>query len=139
MVNEELGHYRTDPIGAWEVQIVRLNSTADRWIRGGHIPTAMFEVRRVAHRVDQVPDELNLEALEKALGKLDRELEVFAAQVRGFAKEVGYLIAAVHQQLELGDFPDDQPEYRDDLLDDTVVDRLGVLYGIPKPKGYRRD
>jgi hypothetical protein len=134
---EELGHYRTDPIGQWEADVVRLISNADRWIRGGHVPTALFEVRRVAHRVDQVPDELHLEALEKALGKLDRELEVFAAQVRGIAKEVGYLIAAVHQALELGDWPDEGPEYRDDLLDDSIVDRLGAFYGIPEPRQKR--
>ena len=133
---EELGHYRTDPIGKWEADVLRMTSNADRWIRGGHIPTRMYDVRKIAHKVDQVPDELNLEALEKALAKLDFELDVFAAQVRGVSKEVGHLIAAVHQALALGEFPEPEPEYRDDLLDDAV-DRLGEFYGIPKPRPRR--
>ena len=131
---EELGHYRTDPIGKWEADVLRLTSNAERLVRGGSIPVRLMDVRKVAHRVDQVPDELNLEAMEKALAKLDFELDVFAAQVRGVSKEVGHLIAAVHQALALGEFPDSEPEYRDDLLDDAV-DRLGEFYGIPKPRG----
>ena len=130
---EELGHYRTDPIGKWEADVLRLTSNSQRLVRGGSIPVRLMDVRKVAHKVDQVPDELNLEAMEKALAKLDFELDVFAAQVRGVSKEVGHLIAAVHQALALGEFPEPEPEYRDDLLDDAV-DRLGEFYGITKPR-----
>ena len=133
---EELGHYRTDPIGKWEADVLRLTSNSQRLVRGGSIPVRLMDVRKVAHKVDQVPDELNLEAMEKALAKLDFELDVFAAQVRGVSKEVGHLIAAVHQALALGDFPEPEPEYRDDLLDDAV-ERLGEFYGIPKPRPRR--
>ena len=119
----------------WEQAWRQIHADSEAWIRGAHVPTAMWRLKEKAVQADEGKMEGHLYALKHAVDLLDAELENFVHRLnrlRVQVEELHRLVDEAQRETVDGDYTmGDRPEQRPDLLD-----RLEGLYGIDR---RRRD
>jgi hypothetical protein len=132
--------------GEWEQATRHLRVSAGPWIQPRDMTYHLGQLDRYAKRVDELETQGRLLELDQAIRKLEKAVRQYAHDLGRFEKQVGYYVAAVHQARTLAKGRPDpksaeevEEERLADLLaqSDLGVDRLGALYGIPKPRNYR--
>ena len=124
--------------GEWQQATRHVRIHTAGWLGGRTITVALHELEKASERADQNPHRPYLESLKQKLNRLDREVQLYEHHVNEFRRQVGEYIAAVHIAIENGHYEPLPTEARvDGLVDEDLLDRMGALYGIPKPRRRR--
>jgi len=126
--------------GEWEQATRHLRVLAAPWIQPRDITYRLGSLDKVAKRVDQHESQGSLVQLDQAINELNRAVRNYAHQLHELERHIADYIASVHQARTLlaqNPKPVEEPQVHPDLGDDDMIDRLGALYGIPKPRNYR--
>jgi hypothetical protein len=124
--------------GEWEQQVRSMRITWDVLSRTSNMGTRLHALAGVAARADRANDKAMLEGLAREANKLHAEVERYVDRVMDLDREIGLFAAMVLRAR------DSAPEYQPETetlsqadYDALGIDRLGALYGIPKPKNRR--
>jgi hypothetical protein len=133
--------------GEWEQATRHLRVSAGPWIQPRDMTFYLGQLDKHAKRVDELETQGRLIELDQAIRKLEKAVRIYASELARFEKQVNDYIAAVHQARTLAKGRPDpksaqelEEERRAEVLAQSEIglDRLGALYGIPKPRNYRR-
>jgi hypothetical protein len=127
--------------GEWEQLVRHLRVEAAPWIQPRHITFRLHSLDNDAKAADRGESLGALHNLEQAIRKLDKEVRQYQHELERFREEVGYFTAAVHQAITLAKQNPAEPSRPDGLDHEGIeawVDEAAKLYGIPKPRNYRR-
>ena len=118
--------------GRW-MQVARhLHVEADGWIRGHHVPTAIYMVKEKAQAADERPSDGTMFALLHAVQKLDVEINNYLQRMRELQAMVRDLEAALidARANNLIEAPAVEPS----LLDDhgVLLERMHALYDLER-------
>jgi hypothetical protein len=80
--------------GDWTAEWRHLHVATGGWLRGGDIPTRLYNVKTKALLADSSPSTGNIEALRHSLSKLELAIEQHQARLTKLHLDVGHLIAA---------------------------------------------
>ena len=132
--------------GEWEQHTRHLRVSAGPWIHPRDITYHLGQLDKYAKRVDELETQGRLIELDQAIRRLEKAVRIYASELEKFEKQVHQYIAVVHQTRTLAKGRPDpkspqeiEEERTAELLAQAEIglDRLGALYGIPKPRNYR--
>ncbi len=121
--------------GEWEQSVRSMRITWDALSRTSGMGTRLHTLAGVASRTDRKPDKQMLAALAREACKLHAEIERYVDRVLELDREVGLYAALVLRARDEASEPEVQ--VHPDFGDEDLIDRMGALYGIPKPRRRR--
>jgi hypothetical protein len=121
--------------GEWEQGVRTMRITWDALSRTSGMATRLHTLAGVAGRTDRKPDKQMLAALAREANKLHAEIERYVDRVLELDREIGLYAALVLRARD--EAPEPEAEAHPDLGDEDLIDRMGALYGIPKPRNRR--
>ena len=106
--------------------------------------TVLIALNAAALKAEAYDREPSVQALEQLRAATERAEDVLEAYMARLSKVAHGLNVVITQLIEtdtsgMPDRPAPLESMMPGVDDDELVDRLGVLYGIPKPRRYRRD
>ena len=131
-----------DMMGGEGEQLVRhLRVTAGPWIRAEHMLSRLRRLDTVSKAVDRSQTSGNYILLDHAIHDLKRAVRNYAHQLEELEREVLKFADDVHKaSVNAAKNPVEVVEEEmltQEQYDALGIDRLGALYGIPKPKNRR--
>jgi hypothetical protein len=124
--------------GEWEQQVRSMRLTWDALSRTSGMGTRLHALAVIAARADRESDKAMLEALAREANKLHAEVERYVDRVMDLDREIGLFAGMVLRARDAAPDPEPENETLSQADYDALgIDRLGALYGIPRPKNRR--
>jgi hypothetical protein len=127
--------------GEWEQATRHLQVLTGPWIRAEHMLSRLRRLDTISKTVDRSQTAGNYILLDHAIHDLKRAVRNYAHQLEELEREVLKFADDVHKA-SVNAAKNPVAEVEEEMLtqeqyDALGVDRLGALYGIPKPRNYR--
>jgi hypothetical protein len=127
--------------GEWEQATRHLRVISGPWIRAEHMLSRLRRLDTVSKAVDRSATSGSFITLDHAIHDLKRAIRNYAHQLEELEAEVLKFADDVHKaSVNAAKNPVAQVEEEmltQEQYDALGIDRLGALYGIPKPRNYR--
>lgn len=126
---------------AWTAEWRRLHVATDGWLDGRNVKQAMYNVKKAALIADELQTKHNVQQLDQAVKRLEREVLLHVKRLAELQKEVGYYVAAIVRHRALNaETPDPKPGWQ--LEQERIaelqaqaeigLDRTAALYGLDR-------
>lgn len=124
--------------GRWEQAWRHLKVETEGWIRGGQIPSGIYNLQRYAKYADSAPSEATYRALMQAVVKLQDEITRYNYRLRKFAVQTEQLYEYVNAERAnlVAEAPAQPAPWDQD--DEELLDRMAALYNLPKTRKGKR-
>ena len=127
--------------GEWEQGTRHLRVISGPWIRAEHMLSRLRRLDTVSKALDRSQTSGNYILLDHAIHDLKRAIRNYAHQLEELEREVLKFADDVHKG-SVNAAKNPVAEVEEEMLtqaqyDALGIDRLGALYGIPKPKNRR--
>jgi len=118
--------------GRWTQVARHLHVEADGWVRGHHVPTAIYRVKEKAQAADERPSDGTMYALLHAVKKLDVEVNNYLQRMRELQAMVRDFEAALvdARANNLIEAPAVEPSVLDDR--GVLLERMHALYDLER-------
>ena len=122
--------------GRWTQVARHLHVEADGWVRGHHVPTAIYRVKEKAQHADERPSDGTLYALLHAVQKLDVEVNAYLGRMRELQAMVRDFEAALidARANNLTEAPSVEPSPLEDH--GLLLERMAALYDIGRAQQH---